>query len=118
MGQQQLLLLTLGIVIVGVATVAGIQIFSENRIRANADAAVATGLRIVSDCQVWAIKPPLYNGRGINETVADCDFIRMGYPASTGGTYHSVDGSYTGVKVCLGIAGTRAGDIGTRIDYP
>lgn len=148
MGQQQLLLLTLGIVIVGMATVAGIQIFSEHRIRANADAGVAGGLRIVTDCQVWALKPPLFGGKLLGQTLAACDFSTIGYPSSTGTTYTSVDGRYTlstsnacseepsipsgrtplvyinfgnddtQVKACIGVAGTHAEDIGTRVEYP
>ena len=148
MGQQQLLLLTLGIVIVGLATVVGIQIFSENRIRSNADAAVTNGLRIAADCQVWAIKPGLLGGMPANLTLANCSFTNIGYPTSTGNTYKSVDGIYTlstsnacstepvilsgsaalvyvnfnnaetEVNVCIAIGGTRAGDIGTHIDYP
>ena len=148
MGQQQLLLLTLGIVIVGLAVVVGIQIFSENRVRANADAGVTNGLRIATDCQVWAIKPGLLGGMPANLTLANCTFDRIGYPTSTGNTYDTVDGTYTlsntnacsaepailsggaalvyvnfnntetEVTACIGIAGTRAGDIGTHIDYP
>lgn len=148
MGQQQLLLLTLGIVIVGLATVVGIQMFSDSRIRANADAGVTNGLRIATDCQVWAIKPGLLGGMPINLTLSNCSFDRIGYPTSTGNTYDTVDGTYTlsntnacstepvilsgaaalvyvnfnnadtEVNACIGISGTRAGDIGTHIDYP
>jgi hypothetical protein len=147
MGQQQLLLLTLGIVIVGLATVAGIQIFSENRVKANADAGVLGGLRIVTACQVWALTPGLLGGMGANETLGACDFDEIGYPTSTGASYTSVDGDYTlatshacsaapvipsgrpsfvyvnfhnadtEVSVCIGIAGTQVVDIGTQVDF-
>ena len=49
MGQQQLLLLVLGIVIVGLAVVVGIQAFSENQKKSNADALVNDAIRIASD---------------------------------------------------------------------
>ena len=49
MGQQQLLLLVLGIVIVGLAVVVGIQAFSENQKKANADATVNDAIRIASE---------------------------------------------------------------------
>ena len=62
MGQQQLLLLVLGIVIVGLAVVVGINAFSENRIKSNADALVTDGLRIASDMQAWALKPTQLGG--------------------------------------------------------
>ena len=51
MGQQQLLLLVLGIVIVGLAVVVGIQAFSENQKKSNADALVNDAIRIASYAQ-------------------------------------------------------------------
>ena len=54
MGQQQLLLLVLGIVIVGLAVVVGIQAFGENQRKANNDALINDGIRIASDAQAWA----------------------------------------------------------------
>ena len=50
MGQQQLLLLVLGIVIVGLAVVVGIQAFSENQRKANADAMTIPRTRRRSCC--------------------------------------------------------------------
>jgi len=62
MGQQQLLLLVLGIVIVGLAVVVGIQAFSENQIKANQDAMVNDAIRIASDAQAWKLKPQAFGG--------------------------------------------------------
>ncbi len=62
MGQQQLLLLILGTVIVGRAVVVGISPFSENRIKARADALVPSGWRLASGVQVWALKPEQFCG--------------------------------------------------------
>jgi len=62
MGQQQLLLLVLGIVIVGLAVVVGIQAFSENQKKANADALVNDAIRIASDAQAWKLKPGAFGG--------------------------------------------------------
>ena len=64
MGQQQLLLLVLGVVIVGLAVVVGINAFSQNQIRSNADALVNDGLRIASDLQAYALKPEQFGGGG------------------------------------------------------
>ena len=63
MGQQQLLLLVLGIVIVGLAVVVGIQAFSENQKKANADALLLTAMRIATDAQAWLQKPEALGGR-------------------------------------------------------
>ncbi|MDZ4699567.1 MAG: hypothetical protein SH809_07670 [Rhodothermales bacterium] len=68
MGQQQLLLLVLGIVIVGLAVVVGIQAFSENKKKANADALVNDAIRIASDAQAWKLKPAAFGG-GADETL-------------------------------------------------
>ena len=62
MGQQQLLLLVLGIVIVGIAVVAGIQAFSEGKIKAENDAVAAEAMRYASDIQAWALKPAAFGG--------------------------------------------------------
>ncbi len=62
MGQQQLLLLVLGIVIVGLAVVVGIQAFGENQKKANSDALVNDAVRIASDAQAWKLKPAAFGG--------------------------------------------------------
>jgi hypothetical protein len=64
MGQQQLLLLVLGIVIVGIAAVAGIQAFSEGKATAERDAVVADASRVVADIQAWYFKPEPFGGAG------------------------------------------------------
>lgn len=62
MGQQQLLLLVLSTVIVGLATVAGIQAFSENQEQATQDALVQRGLTIASDIKAAVNKPAQLGG--------------------------------------------------------
>lgn len=62
MGQQQLLLLVLGIVIVGLAVVVGIQAFTENMKKSNSDALVNDAIRIASDAQAWKLKPAAFGG--------------------------------------------------------
>jgi hypothetical protein len=64
MGQQQLLLLVLGIVIVGLAVVAGINAFSENQEKSTKDAIVNEGMRIATDVQAWRLKPDAFGGGG------------------------------------------------------
>lgn len=94
MGQQQLLLLVLGIVIVGLAVVVGINAFSENRIKSNADALVTDGLRIVSDVQAWGLKPAQFGGMPDGDTLADgVTWAAIGYPSS-GGDYVNVNGTF------------------------
>ena len=99
MGQQQLLLLVLGIVIVGLAVVVGINAFSENRTKSNADALVTDGLRVASDIQAWALKPAQFGGKPSDKTLKDLPtldpggFDLIGYPNSSG-TYTNVNGKF------------------------
>ena len=62
MGQQQLLLLVLATVIVGLATVAGIQAFSESQAQASQDALVQKGTSVASDIQGLYGKPTQMGG--------------------------------------------------------
>ena len=79
MGQQQLLLLVLGIVIVGLAVVVGIQAFGENQAKANADALVNDGVRIASDAQAWKLKPQAFGGGADAEGFAGLTLSQLGY---------------------------------------
>lgn len=98
MGQQQLLLLVLGIVIVGLAVVVGIQAFSENQKKANADALVNDAIRIASDAQAWMLKPTAFGG-GNNSCATACDwtnstFSQLGYPVDGNGDYTNLNGTF------------------------
>ena len=62
MGQQQLLLLVLGIVIVGLAVVAGIQAFSENQRKAQLDAHSARVLEVAAATATYYHKPAMFGG--------------------------------------------------------
>ena len=90
MGQQQLLLLVLGIVIVGLAVVVGIQAFSENQKKANADALVNDAIRIASDAQAWKLKPAAFGGGASASNWTGLTLAQLGYNvgnnASTAGT--------------------------------
>ncbi len=121
MGQQQLLLLVLGIVIVGLAVVVGINAFSENRIKSNADALVTDGLRIASDVQAWALKPTQFGGGNDGDPATDDldevdanDLLRLiGYDADDNQLYTNVNGTFSftdgsgGDTACTAGAGTK-----------
>jgi hypothetical protein len=62
MGQQQLLLLVLSTVIVGLATVAGIQAFSENQQQATQDALVQRAITIGNDVLAAHNEPSQFGG--------------------------------------------------------
>lgn len=102
MGQQQLLLLVLGIVVVGLAVVVGIQSFAVNQKKANADAMLVTALRIASDAQRWLQTPstfgggmPVTGGRPDDFTGLTVELIDLGYEVNGADQYQTVDGDYT-----------------------
>jgi hypothetical protein len=107
MGQQQLLLLVLGIVIVGLAVVAGINAFSENRKKANADAMVNDAVRIASDIQAWVLKPEAFGGLGDEGgDYSSVTFNDIGYSTTSGSSgtskYSTVNGEYELSGSCEG----------------
>ena len=145
MGQQQLLLLVLGIVIVGLAVVAGIQAFAENQKKANIDGLSSTAVRLAVEAQIW-LRTPIMRGGGMPETGArpsdytgiTLDFDVMGYPVNGSGQYQDIHGFYLGAvsganfvitatsantsgagdnnTVCVTVSGTTINDLQTVIN--
>ena len=97
MGQQQLLLLVLGIVIVGLAVVVGIQAFGENQKKANSDAITNDVIRIASDAQAWNLKPQAFGGG--NGSFTGVTLTKLGYTLGTNGAkttaYGNLNGGYS-----------------------
>ncbi|ARA93006.1 hypothetical protein AWN76_007435 [Rhodothermaceae bacterium RA] len=100
MGQQQLLLLVLGMVIVGIAVVAGIQAFSEGKEKADRDAAISDAMRVISDIQAWELKPVAFGGGGGDDDFSGVTFQALGIdPTDDEGDddalYETINGCYT-----------------------
>ncbi len=93
MGQQQLLLLVLATVIVGIATVVGIQAFSQNNVKSNADAMMNDAVRIASDAQAWSQKSQPFGGPEIFGDVGIATFADLGYQTNAAGEYESINGN-------------------------
>lgn len=64
MGQQQLLLIVLGVIIVGIAVVVGINVFTASSIEANRDAVIADLTNIAAMAQQYYRKPTALGGGG------------------------------------------------------
>jgi type II secretory pathway pseudopilin PulG len=90
MGQQQLILLVLATVIVGIAIVVGIAAFTENAAKANADAMMQDAVRIANDAQAAVRKPAPFGGVA---SLNDVTFASLGYPV-TGGKYVNLNGEF------------------------
>ena len=127
MGQQQLILLVLGVVIVGLGIVVGLSAFDETQRRTSVDALTQDVVRIAGDAQAWRLKPMVYGGGG--GAFAGVTFAALGY-VETSGVYTTVTGTFTlavdgadltitGVDAALGtgaaarVCGLTANDIVT-----
>jgi hypothetical protein len=106
MGQQQLLLLVLGIVIVGLAVVVGIQAFGENQKKANADALVNDAVRIASDAQAWKLKPAAFGGGADADDWTGLSFQQLGY--TLGGGTNCGEAQYGNLNGCFDIDASAA----------
>ncbi len=74
MGQQQLLLIVLGVIIVGVAIVAGIGLFNAGAEESAKDELVAQSLTIGSNAQQFYRRPVAMGGGGNSFTPASGDY--------------------------------------------
>ncbi|MBN1448381.1 MAG: hypothetical protein JXA28_10665 [Bacteroidetes bacterium] len=111
MGTQQLLLIVLGVIIVGIAVVVGINIFGTNAEQANKDAITQDCLRIAAAAQGYFRKPTMLGG-GNNDftgiTIEDC-----GMSANAAGDGENVNGTYvitTAAGTDFVVTGTSATD--------
>jgi hypothetical protein len=93
MGTQQLLLIVLGVIIVGIAVVVGINIFGSNAEQANKDAITQDCLRIASAAQGYYRKPTMLGGG--NNAFDNIEITDCGMSDDGAGNGENVNGSYT-----------------------
>jgi hypothetical protein len=77
MGQQQLLLLVLGAIIVGVAIVVGMNMFSTSAVNANRDAVVQDCMTLATRAQQWYRTPAVLGGGGRSFSGISLNSIRF-----------------------------------------
>jgi hypothetical protein len=121
MGQQQLLLLVLATVIVGLATVAGIQAFDEGQTQATQDALTQRALSIGNDIYAATQKPAQLGGVDISSNgngkayaaAAGYGSTKDGIPADGAGSNADcalkADGSGTVTIACAEKGGSISG---------
>ncbi len=116
MGQQQLLLLVLGAIIVGLAIVVGINLFGQGAVKANEDAVRQDILSMMARAEEYYRKPVMMGGAG-KVTLANVSWANLGYRFHSNGDpiegtedYTNDNGSYhlTGTVNTAVIAGTCA----------
>jgi hypothetical protein len=64
MGQQQLLLIILGVIIVGIAIAVGLQLFQSGSIGANSDGVINDCMNIAAHADQYRIRPQAMGGGG------------------------------------------------------
>lgn len=84
MGQQQLLLLVLSSIIVGVSIVIGINMFASSAVQANQDAVLQDCLHIAARAQEWFRKPTSMGGG--NRSFNNIDMAALNLPTTNANT--------------------------------
>ena len=109
MGQQQLLLIVLGVIIVGIAVVVGINLFNANATNANRDGVISDLNNLGAMAQQFYKKPTSMGGGGNTFTGWT---IPTGLDATANGTYVATPAAQT---VSIAGLGTEIGNDGTAV---
>lgn len=112
MGQQQLLLIVLGVIIVGIAIVVGINLFNASAVQANRDGLVSDLQNLASSAQQYYKKPASLGG-GAGSFVGFT--IPTGLSSTANGTY-VITSSAAGQIVLTG-TGTEKNDAGKAVSH-
>ena len=109
MGQQQLLLIVLGVIIVGIAVVVGINVFTASSVSSNRDAVIADLTNLAAMAQQYYRKPEALGGGGNSFT----DFaIPSQLQENANGTY-TISTAGNDASIAFQGVGTEEGDGGT-----
>ena len=108
MGQQQLLLIVLGVIVVGIAVVVGINLFNANATSANRDGVISDLNNLGAMAQQYYKKPTSMGGGGNTFTGWT---IPTGLDSTANGTYQA---SVNAQDVTIPGLGTETGDDGTN----
>jgi hypothetical protein len=108
MGQQQLLLIVLGVIVVGIAVVVGINLFNANATSANRDGIISDLNNLGAMAQQYYKKPTSMGGGGNAFTSWT---IPTGLDSTANGTYTATVAAQTVTLVGLG---TENGDDGSN----
>lgn len=119
MGQQQLLLIILGVIVVAIAIAVGITMFSDNSISSNRDAIATDLIHLAAKAKHYYKRPTSMGGgsytfAGLSGTTGMAKLVIPTFSNNVNATYTiSVDGDAEGVtfrgvgKVALDETGTR-----------
>ncbi len=108
MGQQQLLLIVLGVIVVGIAVVVGINLFNANATTANRDGVISDLNNLGAMAQQYYRKPTSMGGGGNKFTGWS---IPTGLDSTANGTYSA---TVSAQSVTLVGTGNEKGNDGTN----
>jgi len=108
MGQQQLLLIVLGVIIAGVAVVVGITLFNSNSVSANRDGISNDMNSLATLAREYYNKPQALGGGG--NSFAGWDITSSGLASTANGTYTA---TITDQLVTIVGTGTQTGNDGS-----
>jgi hypothetical protein len=123
MGQQQLLLIVLGVIIVGIAIVVGINLFNANSVSANRDGITSDLNNLAAIAHQYYIKPSAMGGGGQDFTNFTMNNEAKQLESNANGTYAASNQSKTtmtfiGTGTQIGNNGTSAVQLGITVNVP
>jgi hypothetical protein len=108
MGQQQLLLIILGVIVVGIAVAVGITMFSDSAASSNRDAVIEDLQNLAQRAQQFYRRPTFMNGGGNSFTLLTTGAISLltGKPVDANGSFSiEVAGAGSGTDAVVVIQG-------------
>jgi Tfp pilus assembly protein PilE len=105
MGQQQLLLIILGVIVVGIAVAVGITMFSDSAINANRDALTNDLVNLASRAQQFYRRPVALGGGGNDFTKLTLITQLTNSATNANGTYTLVSATGAGLAAKAVIKG-------------
>ncbi|MGA9408755.1 MAG: hypothetical protein WBW71_16600 [Bacteroidota bacterium] len=122
MGQQQLLLIILGVIIVGIAVAVGITMFQDNAVDQNRSAVIADLTTLAAKAQQYYAKPTTLGGGGNSfvgltaDATGLADLASTAFTTNANGTY-TIKTAGTATTVVLHGVGSTALSDGTYPSY-
>jgi hypothetical protein len=114
MGQQQLLLVLLGVIIIGAAIVIGIFVFGDNAVSENRDAISNDLIALAGRAQTYYRRPRVYGG-GNNSFMGITIESLTSKPSNANGTYSVT--SVNANQVVVDATGVEFGNDGNKLSF-
>ena len=96
MGQQQLLLLVLGIVVVSFMILGGVLMFETNMKQNNSDSLISDAIDIATAAQAWKVRPGSFGGQKGASRSNDMDYTGFTFDAISLTTPHvTINGEFS-----------------------